>query len=418
MSKDLHFDSIVLDCHNDTVLHIVDEKIGQPVKDLGKDTDLDIDLNKAKKGGLDIGYFAAFSDKKESFSQANHTILALLNSMYWTEKNNQDKVEIVKNYDEILPVIEKEKLAMLPTIEGAYSFVDERALELVEQYRDLGVQVIAYVWNSASPIATGTEGDKDRGLTDLGRDLTKRVNELGIVIDVSHMNEKTFWDVCKESKAPIIASHSCCKSLVNHVRNLTDEQIKAIAESRGVVNINFWWELLGEEEEKVSIETLVDHIDYVRDLVGVDYIGLGSDFDGASMPKDLGSVEDLPKISEELLKRGYSEEEVRKILGLNNLRVLKEVQSLAKEKENLDLDYSLSLDHGDKLDSIELRADLSEVAYRSIVNGEEVGAVYKADERLLKIENLDKLEKDIYHIVTFELEKDKKIKRITRIFLK
>ena len=423
-ANQLHFNSIVLDCHNDTMLEVVDPDTGLPKIDIGKDTNLKIDLHKAKEGGLNVGYFAAFSTYEESYEKANSHILALINALYWTRDRNQDKLEIGTTVEDIKNILSTGKMVAVPTIEGAYSLEEDRGIELLNQYYDLGVRVVAYVWNPENALGAGTQGPKEKGLTSLGYQVTDEMNRLGMIIDVSHMNEKTFWDVIQYSKAPIIASHSCSTKLCSHVRNLTDEQIIALAQKKGVVNINYWWELLGPSQKEVDVKKVVDHIDYIVKLVGIDYVGLGSDFDGAAMPVDLQTVRDLPKITLELLERNYTEEDIKKILGLNNLRVMDEVQKMSKvnRKNNIKIVPNIksgSITHGKEkdLEAKIKKEEAKESDFRIIIDGIEYKSKYRKEEETLSLGQDINLEKNCFHVITFEAkDREKNISRNTVIF--
>lgn len=425
-ANQIHFNSIVLDSHNDTMLSVIDHDTGLPKIDIGKDTNLQLDLQKAKKGGLDIGYFAAFSSRKESYEKANSSILALINALYWTRDHNKNRLEIGTTVEEIKEILSTGKIVAVPAIEGAYSLGEYNAIELLNQYYDLGVRVIAYVWNQENALGSGIEGPDNMGLTQLGYQVTDEMNRLGMIIDVSHMNERTFWDVVKYSKAPIIASHSCSSKLCPHVRNLTDEQIIALAENNGLVNINYWWELLGRPKEEVNVKNLVDHIDYIVKLVGIDYVGLGSDFDGASMPVDIQTARDIPKITLELLKRNYTEEDIRKILGLNNLRVMAEVQKAAKVRRENNIEIIPNIKLGSIICSKEklLKAKIlvkddkeKNLDFRIIIDGVKYKSKYVKEENNLCLDDDINLENNAFHVVTFEVkDQENNISRNTCIF--
>ena len=253
--------------------------------------------------------------------------------MYYSERMNPDTLQIVTDLKGIREAAKAGKHAMIPALEGAYSLDETNAIELLRQYYDLGVRYVTLVWNPANSLGAGTTGPVDMGLTDLGKEVIDEMYRLGMMVDVSHMNETTFWDTIEYARGPIFASHSSVTALVPHVRNLTDEQIKAVAATGGVVNINFWNTLLSTTPATATISDLVDHIDYIANLVGTDYVGLGSDFDGAAMPVDLPDASHLPLITKELVVRGYSSHDIDKIMGLNTLRVMKEVQNQAVNDE-------------------------------------------------------------------------------------
>lgn len=417
LANDIHFNSIVLDCHNDTMLKVVDEKTGEPIVDMGEETDMHIDLSKAREGGLDVGYFAAFTSLMETEDMANNNILALINALYWNKDRNREAMDIARSVDEIKNIVGLKKLAAVPTIEGAYSLTEKNAIELLNQYYDMGVRVVAYVWNQENNLGAGTEGPNDMGLTELGIEVTREMNRLGMIIDVSHMNEKTFWDSIKYSKAPIMATHSCSSSLTAHVRNLTDEQMIALKENGGLVNINYWWELLGKPKASVNVERLVDHIDYVVDLIGIDHVGLGSDFDGATMPVGIDTVVDIPKITLEMLKRDYSRQDIEKVLGLNNLRMMDTVQGLSSNNIDNNMEINPSFKMGDSIENINtLNARMEDGnidSSRIIIDGIVYNSKYEEGVLFLD-DNIDLYRG--YHTVTFELIRDGKKTRNTSIF--
>ena len=191
----------------------------------------------------------------------------------------------------------------------------------------LGVRLITLTWNQRNQIADGIgESRTGSGLTEFGLKVIDEMNDLGMLIDVSHLSETGFWDVIKRSKTPIIASHSNCYALCSHLRNLKDEQIKALTDKDGVVGISFVPNFLTQERRKTTVKDVVTHIDYLVEKAGINYVGLGSDFDGTGgLPLGLEGVEKMPNITAELLNRGYKEGEIEKILGGNFLRVFKKV---------------------------------------------------------------------------------------------
>ncbi len=332
-AKELHYGSIVVDTHNDTMMKVINPITWLPRKSLGDETSLHIDIPKLQRGGMKVAFFAAFTQgsKRNPYERSNSMLLALINALHWTVANNANRVELAGRHGDIVEIINKGKIAIIPSIEGAYSLNEENAIGLLEQYYDLGVRCIALQWNYSNALGEGTHrkykkgGSSSGGLTALGRAVVKEMNRLGMVVDVSHMAEPTFWDTIEASEAPIIASHSGVYSLKNHPRNLTDKQLKALAAKGGVVQIVFCQSFLADGA--ASVADVVNHIDYVVKLVGVDYVGLGSDFDGAKMPKDLPDASYLYRITEELVKRGYSDVDIKKILGENSLRLFKNVEA-------------------------------------------------------------------------------------------
>jgi len=430
----IHFDSIVVDTHNDTMMKVVNPQTWLPEVDLGGNTNFHIDIPKAQAGGLNVGFFSAYTGYQGSgdirTARTNSRILALLNALHWNARNNPDTLEITTSVKEIEKTVGSGKIAAVPTIEGAYSLEEFNAIELLNQYYDIGVRAVALVWNPANALGAGTTGPIDMGLTKLGIEVVKEMNRLGMIVDVSHMNQTTFWDVIKYSKAPIIASHSSASGIRDHVRNLTDAQLLAIKENGGVAQMNFWNSVLGYPGETINIKKLADHIDYAVNLIGVDHVGIGSDFDGANMPVDLPDASYLPKLTEELIERGYSKQDIEKILGLNSMRVLKEVEKVA-EKDSSRVGQGItiipSLEMGDIIQDasplltaavkIEKGNQIDKSSLRVIVDGIVYEAGYDDKTEVLYLQLEEPLLKSNFHVVTFEgKNRAGKITRETRIF--
>src|SRR5690625_104298 len=329
-SEDIHFDSIIVDSHIDTFMHTLDDITWLPETDIGEETPFDFDIPKAQAGGLDVPYMAAYTPGyHENTPRSISQTLAKLNVLYWTEDNNQEELNITTSYSEIEQAVREGKIAAVPTIEGGYSMEENNAIELLHQYNDLGVKAFGFTWNHSNALGEGANRaypdgtPSEGGLTDLGEEVAKEMNEIGMMIDVSHMAESTFWDVIEVSDDPVIATHSGVNELHDHQRNLTDEQLEALAENGGVLGIVFYPVFLGGN----YVSDIVDHIDHAVDVMGIDHVALGSDFDGADMPEDLQDASELYKITDELQNRGYSNEDIKKILGENHLRVLEEVEN-------------------------------------------------------------------------------------------
>ncbi|MEG1365461.1 MAG: membrane dipeptidase, partial [Cetobacterium sp.] len=208
----------------------------------------------------------------------------------------------------------------------------EKNIQDIEKLYELGIRHGNLTWNEENELGTGVKGNSERGITEKGRKLLKKMEDLGMIIDVSHANEKSFWDILESTKTPIIASHSNAQTLCNVARNLSDEQLRAIAKRRGVVGINSYKNFIDVSEENQTLERLVDHIDYMVKIMGIDYVGLGFDFgeyfdpDGKLYgPKGLEKPEEAKNILNVLGSRGYSKEDIEKIAFKNFFRVIKEI---------------------------------------------------------------------------------------------
>ena len=430
-----HKQATLVDTHNDTMMKVIDKTTWMPVTNIRSNTNFHIDIPKMRQGQLDVSFFAAYTApyldeaKQVDYTLTNSRILSLINALHWTVRNNPDEIGMAKSVEDISRLTKDGKIAAVSTIEGAYSLNNDNAVELLRQYYDLGVRAVGMTHNYSNDLGEGVNEkyiDKtpsQGGLTELGKTVVKEMNRLGIIVDVSHLDERTFWDVIKTSNAPIIASHSGSSVLKNHVRNLTDEQIKALAKNGGVVQIPYWKALIADGD-KVAMKQMVDHIDHVVKLVGVDYVGLGSDFDGAPMLTDLGTCAELPGITQELFNRGYCKSDVTKILGGNSMRVMKAVWH--KENKVAGLSITPSVNMGEVLSNATpvLTAtiaaakgvEVNEYNIKAIVDGKVYKPQYDKRTQTLILEITEPLAKN-YHVVTFEVSSsDGKVVREARIF--
>jgi membrane dipeptidase len=366
----VHRQAIAIDMHADTTQRLLDEGL-----DLEQQLhDGHFDAPRAKRGGLDAQFFSIWVEPQlfggggpQAVRRADAQIAAV---RQMTEKYSRTW-SLATSAGDIRRIAEEGKLAALLGLEGGYA-IDEK-LENVQRYYQMGVRYMSPAW-SVSTSWAGSSGDEigsTRGLNDFGKSVIREMNRLGMMVDVSHVSDPTFWDIISSSNQPVIATHSGCRAIAAVPRNLTDEMIKAIAKSGGVVNVIFYPEHLepGYSEKKnqvdreiallvqrasdaekgdavqkkmerdrirreeyakrlppVSVSRLVDHIDHVVKLVGMDHVGIGSDFDGVQITlSDLATVADLPNLTKELLRRGYSPADIEKILGGNMLRVMEAV---------------------------------------------------------------------------------------------
>jgi len=321
----LHFDALLVDTHNDLIWQVYNKGADFNVRNSFTHSD----IFKFREGGLDIQVFAVWIPLNKAKSSFDFTMSQIERlKKFQTESNGE--FEFAKSYDDIMRITGNKKICGLIGIEGGTAV--ESDVENVRRFFDEGVRYIGLTWNNSNLIATSAKdavtAGKSSGLTEYGKEVVKKMNETGMLIDVSHLSEAAFWDVMEISSDPVIASHSNCYSLNPHYRNLTDEQIKAIAESNGYIGINFYDEFLvkGGKKYGASIDDIIRHIDHIKSIAGVDYIGIGSDFDGGiSAPSDLQDATQYPELTKKLFEKGYNPEEIKKILGLNFLRVFKQV---------------------------------------------------------------------------------------------
>jgi len=367
----IHRRAIAIDMHADTTQRLLDEQL-----DISRRlSDGHFDSVRAREGGLDAQFFSIWVEP-ELFGGGGAGAMKRAEDQIAVVRALPDRYpetwELATTSADIRQIAAAGKLAALMGLEGGYA-IDER-LENVQRYHQMGVRYMSPAW-SVSTSWAGSSNDEvgqTRGLNNFGKSVIREMNRLGMMVDVSHVSDKTFWDITNTSSKPIIATHSGCRAIVNVPRNLDDEMIRAIAKGGGVVCVLFYPAFLepgwddkkkrvdaeiaslvqkaSEEESgsiahkkiardrvrreeyakrlpRTSLSRLVDHIDHIAKLVGVDYVGVGSDFDGVqSTLSDLATVEDLPNLTRELLRRGYNESDVEKILGGNVLRVMEEVQ--------------------------------------------------------------------------------------------
>ena len=362
----LHYDATVIDFHNDYVYQVYfrNAYFGK------KDKFTQSGLPRFIEGGVDVQIFAVWIVQKE-IKRANQFAKEQISRIKKFEADYPEKFELAKTYNDIIRINKSGKMCGLIGIEDGAPI--ENDIDEINTFYNSGVRYIGLTWNHSNKIGTSAQDESEAGtggLTDYGKEVVKRMDELGMLIDVSHIGEKTFWDIINTSKNPIIASHSNCYALNPHFRNLTDEQIKAIAKSGGIIGMNFLDEFIDQdakanrvknyyqvykkeideifeqnkddlvkfnEEREIfmkehpikggtTIDDLIKHIDHIKNLVGVDYIGLGSDFDGGITPPiDMYDATCYPLLTKKLAEKGYTEDEIRKILGLNFLRVFKQV---------------------------------------------------------------------------------------------
>jgi len=380
-AREVHQSALIVDGHMDTPLRLLDEEF-----DLGSDTPViegHVDLGKARAGNLGGVFFSIWVDPRAHAGRYSHRALRLIDAVYRQLERHPDQMVLALSAQDISDARQSKprKLATLMGIEGGH--VIENDLGLLRAFYRLGVRYMTLTWSNTHEWADASGDIKDskvkhhNGLTPFGIEVVREMNRLGMLVDVSHVSDKTFFDALKVSRAPVIASHSSARALTHHPRNMTDEMLRAVTANGGVVMINFFSAFIDEKYNKAftaqvpareaamaavkarhkksppavalqaylaaerewvarlprpPLESLIDHIDHVAKVAGVDHVGLGSDFDGiTSLPEGIDSVADLPRITEALLERGYTPEQVHKILGGNFMRVFREAERVSRE---------------------------------------------------------------------------------------
>ena len=318
----LHGEAIVIDTHCDTLMSYLPQR-GRPKRSLGERSEHGhIDLPRMIDGGVTCQTFAIYTGNKPIVPDATLKALQMTDVFYEGIEAN-DGIVAVTSADEIVAAKKAGKTTGLLSVEGAEPLMGD--IGLLRVFYRLGVRMLSFAWNYRTPFADGLgAGRSESKLPELGIQALEEMGRLGMVFDVSHLTDSNFWDVADVVNGPFIASHSNCREISDIPRNLTDDMIVAIANHKGVMGLNFGAGFV--HKEKATVATLVDHVDRVVEVAGIDYVGLGSDFDGVSqLPEGINDVSDLPNITRELVKREYSDEDVLKFLGGNHLRVFREV---------------------------------------------------------------------------------------------
>lgn len=362
----IHDKAVVADTHNDVLSTATLEgmDIGTDLK--GKTHS---DLTRFKKGGVDVQVFSIFSDERYGTGSAFRQASREIDSLYAIAARNPGRMMMVRTPAQLKQAVQSHKLAAMMGVEGGHMIEDR--MDYLDSFYNRGVRYMTLTWNNSTSWATSAADETARswtvtpyGLTDRGKAIVRRMNELGMLVDLSHVGEKTFWDAIHTTSKPVLISHSSAYALCPVPRNLKDDQIKAVGQNGGVIMVNFYSGFLdstygrkmnafvarhrqeldsltaaaapnyeindylskkypGEANAlRAPLSLLIDHIDYMVKMAGVDHVGLGSDFDGIeSPPMELDDVTTYPLITRELLKRGYSKADVGKILGGNFIRV-------------------------------------------------------------------------------------------------
>lgn len=380
-AKEIHEKVLTVDTHADTPSRLLREGwVIAEWHDPDERSSGCIDLPRMKEGGLDAEFFAVYARQgelsPEGYASAKQRADQQIDALYQMEADYSDLVAIAKTPDDAYRLEKLGKRAAFIGLENGYAI--GRDLAGVKYFYDRGVRYITLCHSGDNDICDSSferEHPEDNGLTEFGDQVVAECNRLDIMVDVSHASDRSFFDVLQVTKAPVIASHSSVRAICDHPRNLTDEMLKALAENGGVIQICFvssfvktpkpnperdaamaqleekygsrsdisdeetrkkWREefmAIREKfpEERATVKDIVDHIDYVVELIGVDYVGIGTDFDGGGGVDGCDDVSDMPNITEELVRRGYSEEDIRKIWGGNLMRVFRGVGNIARQ---------------------------------------------------------------------------------------
>ena len=379
-ARAIHDSAIIVDTHADTPQRFLYENFDiatTDAKDIGH-----ISLDKARAGNLGAEFFSIWADPGTTSGHFAQSTLDMIDSVYQQAARHPDRMTMAFSVDDIERVHKQKKRAALMGIEGGHSI--ENDIHLLRDFYRLGVRYMTLSWSNTNEWADSSGDINDpkiehhNGLTNFGKQIVLEMNRLGMMVDISHVADKTFFDAIATTKAPVIASHSSARALTNHPRNMTDEMLRALAKNGGVVQANFYNAFVDENYRKAAeaqkkdrdaavdgflaprkaagqpvtyidvdrierewaaklarppLKSLIDHIDHIAKVAGVDHVGLGSDFDGVSgaTPEGIDSAADLPKITQALLDRGYSAQDIHRILGGNLLRVFRDVERVSRE---------------------------------------------------------------------------------------
>ncbi len=363
-AREIHRRALVIDTHMDTLQRVLVARA-----DIGKrSTEGQADLPRFRDGGIDAQVFSVWVDPVYAPHHAARRAFQLIDAMQQVLDTYPEQIELARTAADIQRIVARGKLAALMGIEGGHAI--QNSLALLRTFHRLGVSYMTLTHSNTNDWAdSSTDTPRWGGLNALGREVVREMNRIGMIVDISHVSEETIMDVLEVATRPVIASHSSCRALSDHPRNLTDAALRAIAQNGGVVGINFYPEFLDQQyrdrmkalnkdilgglnrpqpvaPEKLDalaaerlhfvddpglprppFDRILDHIDHAVRVAGIDHLGLGSDLDVIATPEGLDDVTDFPKITRGLLARGYREPEIRKILGENFLRVVSQVTS-------------------------------------------------------------------------------------------
>ena len=337
-ANSIHKSSLVVDTHNDTILHLIKSPPfitsgtgpQAPRRSLGEKSEYgQIDIPRTQMGGVDCLLFAMYVSPL--YSSRLLRLVQMLDAFNVEVGKNPDTIRVATSHKEIIETVNDGRIAAVITVEGGEPL--EGKIESLRTVYRLGARSLTLTHFPRNDLGDGSGADSGSHLTDFGREVVEEMNRLGMIVDISHINETGFWDVVGLSTDPILATHSNCKALCSHHRNLEDDQIRAMAEKGGVINLSFCAGFIkdgvgfGDPEalKKVTILDWLDHLDHAVELVGTDHVGIGSDLDGGCGFPGLDDITRFPDLTQGLVSRGYSDQDIKQILGGNNMRVFKKV---------------------------------------------------------------------------------------------
>jgi membrane dipeptidase len=345
----IHKQAIVVDTHIDTTQMLGRDgwdfmaRHQPPVRGTEDPDASHVDLPRAREGGLDAAFFSIYMPGTITGPEAVKRALIMIDNVHRLAERHPNEIALATTAAEVRAAHKAGKFAALMGMEGGHMIDDN--LSILRDYQRLGVRYLT-LSHAVNTNWSDSSGDKPlhNGLTDFGKDVVRELNRLGVLVDISHVSDKTFWDAMETSKAPVVASHSSLRALSGHPRNMTDDMVTALGSKGGVIMINYSTSFLSNdlyeaqqrnvpfpERPRVSWEKIVEHIDHAVKLVGPTHVGLGSDFDGTTVPDGMEDVSKLPKITAALLAKGYSEQDVKNILGENILRLMDRVDQVGKQ---------------------------------------------------------------------------------------
>ena len=371
-AKKLHFSSLVVDTHDDTTQRLLDAKF-----DIGeRHKDGSIDIPRMREGGLGAIFFSIWTPSKTKGPEGVKQALDQIDAVREAVRKHPKDLMLATTADEVREAHKQGKIAALMGVEGGHMIGKD--LAVVRTFAELGVRYMTLTHMGNTEWAdSSTDKPEHNGLTDFGKEVVREMNRQGMMVDISHVSDKTFFDALETSKAPLLASHSSCRVICDSVRNMTDEMMLALAKNGGVLQVNYHVGYLsqefrdfekahpevekdinaevikrcGEDEvcktivgpdvvheymqegklPKVDWTKIIEHVDHAVKVARIEHVGLGSDFDGAVMPLGMEDVTHLPQITDALVEKGYSDTDIRKILGENVLRLMKDVERVSRE---------------------------------------------------------------------------------------